>query len=185
MRMNRFTSILVVAALVAFGVGVAGAQCADPANSTFPAHVMLCPSGDAPITCTVLGPGGGTCPNYPVSLTFMGQAATSLWSDPSYGFPHDMTIIQQGTGTAIFNPPVGGCAESGFIQYHDPWTGVILGQTLLINSPDIDGSGSVNLSDVVLFAQAYGGPYDRCIDYNGDGINNLSDVALFASHMGH
>jgi hypothetical protein len=51
------------------------------------------------------------------------------------------------------------------------------------NSPDIDGSLQVDLTDLVLFSQLYtGGVYDHAADLYADGVLNLSDVLVFSLH---
>ena len=53
------------------------------------------------------------------------------------------------------------------------------------NSADIDGNGSVNLSDVPLFAgDFYGGVYAFRSDFAYDGLVNLSDVVRMATALG-
>jgi len=52
-----------------------------------------------------------------------------------------------------------------------------------INSPDLNGDGSVTLYDLKLFAQHYYGPYHYGIDYYWDGQINLLDVLVFAEHF--
>ncbi len=53
------------------------------------------------------------------------------------------------------------------------------------NSADINGDGSVNLTDVPLFADGFhGGTYDFSSDFVYDGVVNLSDVVKFAQALG-
>ncbi|MDX2472329.1 MAG: hypothetical protein QNL91_01345 [Candidatus Krumholzibacteria bacterium] len=53
------------------------------------------------------------------------------------------------------------------------------------NSPDINGDGVVNLTDVPLFAgDFHGGAYDFRSDFHYDGIVNLSDVVHMAQGLG-
>ena len=56
------------------------------------------------------------------------------------------------------------------------------------NSPDIDGSGAVNLSDVQLFAGDFfaqvGGTYNFRSDLFFDAVVNLSDLPLLAAAIG-
>lgn len=56
---------------------------------------------------------------------------------------------------------------------------------MLFNSPDIDGNLVVNLTDVILFAQAYYGTYDYAADFYWDGNLNLSDIVILAVHNTH
>ena len=50
-------------------------------------------------------------------------------------------------------------------------------------SPDIDGSGLVNITDFAIFGSRFG-TSDYCTDYNCDGTVALTDFAIFASHFG-
>ena len=58
------------------------------------------------------------------------------------------------------------------------------GLTLNYNSPDINGDGRVNLSDLAEFSQDYFGGFVFRSDFHRDGALNLSDVAIMASSMG-
>ena len=51
-------------------------------------------------------------------------------------------------------------------------------------SPDIDGSGGVNVADFALFGSVYG-TNDYCADFDCNGLVALPDFALFASHFQH
>ncbi len=56
---------------------------------------------------------------------------------------------------------------------------------LQFNSPDLNGDGSVNLSDVSVLAGDYlSGYYHFRSDFMRDGILNLSDIAKFAPTLG-
>ncbi len=186
--MNRLrialTTILFLS-IVSAGTNMALAQCTDPSTSTFPSHVTVCPAGDIPITLQVLSSSGVACLNYPVWLHFVGSAASTLNPSPGYSFPIEQSVVASSAGRVTFRPQVGGCATNGSINYEDPLTGTVIGSTQSINSPDMDGDGQVGLSDVARFAAAYGGTYDRCVDFNGDGIIDLADLTVFAGHYGH
>ncbi len=58
------------------------------------------------------------------------------------------------------------------------------GLPLKFNSPDINGDGSVNLTDVAYLSVDYFAGYFFRSDFNGDGTLNLSDIALLARHYG-
>jgi hypothetical protein len=51
-------------------------------------------------------------------------------------------------------------------------------------SPDLDGSGLINLVDVSLFSQVWG-TNDYCADFNCDGTVALVDLSIFAQHFNH
>ena len=52
------------------------------------------------------------------------------------------------------------------------------------NSADISGDGTVNLTDIALFATDFYGQYHYRSDFYWDGNLNLSDLGLLASSMG-
>jgi hypothetical protein len=53
-----------------------------------------------------------------------------------------------------------------------------------VNSVDIDGNGTVGLSDFSLFAQDWGTTATRS-DFDWSGVVGLSDFSTFAQHWGH
>jgi len=172
-------SILLIALIL--GATSALAQ-PDPNNCRFPSHIALCPSGDITVT-GIIRDSNGQPINWPINMVFSGPAINSLYHAPSYPFPQaSATSI---SGVVTFNPQIGGCEMGGGVRYFDAITGVFLGQSNTINSPDLSGDGVVNLSDVVILSSTLYGPYNRCIDFNGDGVINLVDVSFFAAHMGH
>lgn len=60
------------------------------------------------------------------------------------------------------------------------------GHLFRLASVDLDGNGSVDFSDLILFANAYfSGGYEPAADFYFDGRLDLSDVIVFADHMGH
>ncbi|MCK5406841.1 MAG: hypothetical protein KAJ37_05285 [Candidatus Krumholzibacteria bacterium] len=62
------------------------------------------------------------------------------------------------------------------------------GMVPMNKSPDINGSGMVDLVDLAMFAAGYPSPprpYSYCIDYNCDGLVNLIDFSMFAQHYPH
>ncbi len=56
--------------------------------------------------------------------------------------------------------------------------------TLFFNSADVNGDGSVNLSDVGMFTSSFFGDYSFSADFMADGVLNLSDVGFMASGLG-
>lgn len=52
-------------------------------------------------------------------------------------------------------------------------------------TPDLDGNGDVNLTDLSIFAAAYYGVYLFCADYDCNGVLNLTDLSVFAGHYSH
>lgn len=57
------------------------------------------------------------------------------------------------------------------------------GLPLSVNSADLDGNLSVNLTDVGIFATDLGAGYRYRSDFNFDGVINLVDVAMLAGGM--
>ena len=55
---------------------------------------------------------------------------------------------------------------------------------LRMNSADINGDGTVNLSDVGIFSSVFYGAYNYKADFTNDGLVNLSDVGRLASGVG-
>ena len=51
-------------------------------------------------------------------------------------------------------------------------------------SPDLDGSGLINLVDLSIFAQVWN-TNDYCADFNCDGTVALVDLSVFAQHFNH
>ncbi len=55
---------------------------------------------------------------------------------------------------------------------------------LWFNSPDIDGSLSVDLADIPYLAADYQGPYNYRSDFDFDGAIGLTDIAVMAGALG-
>ncbi len=55
---------------------------------------------------------------------------------------------------------------------------------IVFNSPDIDGNGTVNLTDVGFFSQDFFDDYDFRSDFQRDGVLNLADVYWLAAARG-
>ena len=55
---------------------------------------------------------------------------------------------------------------------------------LICNSPDVNGDGLTNLSDVGYFTTILFGDYDYAADFNYDGAVNLTDAGFMSSSMG-
>ena len=175
-------AVVIVSVAILFA-GTAAAQCGHPANCTFPNNIVVCPSGDIPVVGQVLDINGNPCAGSIVHMQFNPPAAGTLYSAPSMPFPL-LISTTNANGMVSFNPWVGGCSIAGSVSYFDA-AGVQLGITMTITSPDISGDGTVNLTDVSLFAAAFFGPYSPCSDFNMDGVMNLVDLGYLAQHLGH
>jgi hypothetical protein len=72
---------------------------------------------------------------------------------------------------------------NGFIPEADC---IVLAAPLVVRSPDINGNLAVDLVDVAFFAQGYPpNPFDDRVDFDGSGTISLVDLALFAGHWLH
>jgi plastocyanin len=100
---------------------------------------------------------------------------------PYFCIPHCLCCAMM--GTIIVEAPPADCllncpAQDGGV--------IAAGAGPSNKSPDIDGSGQIDLVDISLFAQAFPpNPYDFCVDFNCDGAIGLVDLANFAIHFGH
>lgn len=187
--------------VVVLSAGIAAAQI-DPANSfaTMPApgQIMVCPAGDGSTLASVsnviniqvmdvtgLPMAGFVFSDFEVDgVPSAGLAdgfnPPSTWDQPAVGFANLGGGAYQLTGTFI----AGGVAPQAMVKVQ----GVILGSPplpLIMNGPDRNADGVVNLTDIGFFAQVLGGAYDWRYDYNGDGTINLSDAGIMALHIGH
>ena len=176
-------SLLCLIPILILTAGSAFAQCGSPANSTFPTHITVCPSGDLMAVGQVLDAQGNPCISSTIHMQFNNPAAGTLWSAPGFPFPL-LTSSTSLNGMVSFSPMVGGCSMAGSVTFFDP-SGVVLGTALTINSPDLNGDGIVNLMDLSLFANAFFGNYSPNADFNMDGVINLADLSYIAQHLGH
>ena len=51
-------------------------------------------------------------------------------------------------------------------------------------SPDLNGDGSVNLTDFAVFGGAFGNA-NNCVDFNCSGLVDITDFAIFGAHFNH
>jgi hypothetical protein len=128
-----------------------------------------------------------TCTMQPVA----GWPAVDLWlGSPATGLvmPEGMTIADGPTdinGHTTFSGPIyaGGSGMELVVQIAG--VGTINGTAPYhLNSPDINADGSVNLSDVVEFAQDFYSGSGYRSDFFYDGTINLSDLVILAQGMG-
>ena len=199
----RFLLTFMAGALLVMvlSAGIAAAQ-VDPTTSfasmPAPGQIMVCPTGDGSGLASVgnviniqvfdvtgLPMAGLNWNDFEVDGVPPGGLADgfnppSAWDQPPAGFVNLGGGAYQLIGTFI----AGGVAPQAMVKVR----GVILGSPplpLIMNSPDRNGDGIVNLTDVGFFALALGAAYDWRFDYNGDGIINLSDTGFMALHIGH
>ncbi len=91
-------------------------------------------------------------------------------------------------GRASFSPPNYVCSNSDgadVLLNGEPLTAQAV---VTIRSPDLNGSGNVNVSDFALFGQGYPldpAPPDDCRDFNDDQKVNIGDFGFYSTHNGH
>jgi len=140
---------------------------------------------DATITLTLLDGGGVPIADYPFEDCWIESADSGL-SACTGGSTADANTNASGVTTWVTPLQAGGSSEA--------LTVVMVGGSALTsgaglaishNSADINGDGSVNLTDVPLFAgDFYGGLNPFRSDFSYDGSVNLSDVVKLAQALG-
>jgi hypothetical protein len=166
------------------------------------ATLLVIPNGSGP-PVTESRTADGTVVDATIHLTII---IYCNGEEPVAGFPReDMWLESMGGGMVAC---VGGSVaddqtdQDGHTQWSQPLkaggydegnsrvvvSGMYLGEpsglTLNFNSPDQDGNGEVNLTDVYLFTVDFFGTYDFRSDFIRDGLVNLSDVAVLAKSLG-
>lgn len=157
------------------GPEAALAQCGSPAMSSIPTAFPVCPSGDLPMRVIIRDTGGNPCPGEPITMVINGCSCG----------PTTYTSLTNASGVATFSPSMGGFCSMPLLAIFLGGSGLVLGSANLVNSPDMNGDCSVNLTDIGMFAQAYATGLVAPIDFNLDGIVNLADIVLMAGHIGH
>jgi hypothetical protein len=87
------------------------------------------------------------------------------WTDPEGGDPHPYIMV----------------AGSPLCELNGP----AIQPAILVNSPDLNADGQVNLSDVGLFSSDFYGAHRFRSDFFWDGVLNLADVGRLATGIGH
>lgn len=141
---------------------------------------------DATITLTLLDYNGNPIVQYPAEDVWLETSLSGMTA--CYGGFHahaDGPSDQNGVMTftsALF--------AGGFSSVGEQLVILINGMPLfgynmdiMVNSPDIDGNGVVDLSDIVLFAGDMSG-YNFRSDFHQDGVLNLVDVVIMAGSVG-
>lgn len=161
--------------LVLVSASPAAAQCGSPANCSIPSMITVCPTGDIPTMCIIRDTSNNPCQG---SVITMAINANCLC-----GTPATLTAVTNNAGMVIFSPSLGGCCNTpGLVTYTDA-SGVVLGVSDAVNSPDMSGDCLVNLFDIALFSGAFFGTYSHCADFNMDGVLDLSDISILAQHL--
>jgi hypothetical protein len=158
-----------------------------------------CPTGFGYIWVTVIDTNGEPIPNIP---------RTDIWLDGCLPESEIFVCADQNVTdypTDVFGKTMitealfyGGCELSDGLSCYvmDPELGVPVKLmspqciNIRFKSPDLTGSGSVNLSDLCIFGMHYNSIspspyYDPCCDFIDDGKINISDFAFFGVHYQH
>ncbi|MCP4293180.1 MAG: hypothetical protein GY780_15255 [bacterium] len=155
----------------------AKAQCGSPANSSIPNWIVVCPLGDVTTTVVIRDANNVPCPGQTITMSLNGNCLCNA--------PTNVTATTNNAGVATFAPVSGGCCNGPNLVTYIDASGVVLGVSNWVISPDMDASCLVSLGDVALFSGAFYGAYSRCADFSGDGVISLTDVAFLAQHYGH
>lgn len=186
--------------------------CGDELHTICPLRISVCPQGDfetiargcggegAYIEVVIYDGNGVPIAGIPVSDFWMGACGTEYDLAPC-GAPFFLADSLTGVdGRTTFSGHVsaGGCVPEGGIYLACQGRSILEWPScvqracadIVLVSPDLNGDGRVNLSDLSYFGQSYNKAlgdayYDTCCDYNDDDRCNLSDFAYFASHYQH
>ena len=145
----------------------------------------------------------GTIVDATIHLTLNSNCITT---EPVANFPAEDMWLESTTNGVNFclggNLPDGPTDIEGNTQWSQPLLGggwddvdcrVVVnglvtpaGNTLnlIINSPDSNGDGEINIVDVYEFAQDFFGPYRFRADLAFDGVINLSDLSILGASLG-
>ncbi len=174
--LSKVASGLLVLLMMAGSTVVLG-QCAFPGNCSIPPLITVCPTADIPVSLVIRDINNVPCPGETIT---MNVNASCLCATPT-----TVTSLTNIMGVVTFLPQLGGCCTApGLVTYTDA-SGVVVGTSDGVNSPDMSGDCRVNLSDVAMFSGVFFGSYSRCADFNVDGVLNLSDIGVLALHLGH
>ena len=200
-RINLAVGVLAALCATAAGAGIPNLDLSTAATAAGgPASIVICPQGDADRLDNARGATGATGLDATVTLNLLDSN-----SDPIAAFPAvDMWLDATGISLCLDGSIADGATD---INGQTTWTGALAaggyaasgelhvmisgnplngpGMAVVVNSPDLNADLAVNLTDVVLFAGMFYGPYDETGDFYHDGALNLSDIVILAQHMGH
>ncbi|MFH2053487.1 MAG: hypothetical protein ABIK96_13560 [bacterium] len=173
------------------------ATCANPTPET--PTVMAAPDGggvsfdqallpdgtvvDATITLELKDSGGWPIFNFPYEDMWLESADGGL--SPCIGGSIADANTDQNGETEWRNPLfAGGYSEAACLVMVNGSS--LIGSDLAVafNSPDIDGNGRVDLSDLGMLASDYHGGFAFRCDFYRDGGLNLADIGMFARSYG-
>jgi len=138
------------------------------------------------ITVTLLNPIGNPIANFPLEDIWLesldGGLGICVTANPD--------ADTDGAGQTFFTGSLNAGGNS-FVADGGGLHVMVLGSSLVgsdlaynMLSPDLDNTGSVDLSDTVMFVPLYtGGGYDKTIDFFWDGNINLSDLVFYAGGL--
>lgn len=186
--------------------------CGDVLNTTCSLRISVCPQGDFETIAEGCGGAGGYIEvviHDASGMPIDGIPVTDFWMWPCdlqyeltpCGTPFflaDSVTGPDGRTTFSGHISAGGCVPEGgivvacqgipILEY--PYCVEYACADIAIVSPDINGDGKVNLSDLSFFGQAYNHDswdplWNPCCDYNDDDRCNLSDFAFLGEHYQH
>lgn len=140
---------------------------------------------DATITLTLLDGGGIAIANYPFEDCWI-ESADGGMAACTGGSTADFNTNAGGVTAWVTPLAAGGSSEAlTVVMVAGSALTSSAGVAVSHNSADINGDGSVNLTDVPLFAgDFYGGVYAFRSDFSYDAAVNLSDVVKLAQALG-
>ncbi len=140
---------------------------------------------DATIELTLVDYFGAPITDYPLEELSLGSPDGDFDCCILGGAPDEDTNIN---GVTYWSSPIRAFgSNNGVIQVlvnYSPVTGDGAPLSLMVNSPDLNGDGVVNLADVNMFSEVFFGAYDFSADYFPDGVVDLADVAGMAQGLG-
>lgn len=194
--MNKRLLGLAVAGSMVLGLAAtANAGIPDLTNSTASGpgstvQILITPAGlgtnlgaaSATVTVTVEDGNGDPIAGYPFQDMVLDDNQTNELNICPGGSTADGNTNASGVATFSGNIAGGGYTEAGLQVFlgGSPLTQAAL--DFKVNSPDINGDRTVNVSDVGAFAGDFGsGSYVFRSDFVADGVLNISDVGRFAT----
>ena len=203
--MLRFASLLLVLLVSATAVAQTGIpdlnQSTLERDDTGPSalSIMVVPDGSGPPLTQAVRP-DGTIASAGLTATVRDGANfpvanfpfEDLWLE---SFDGDLAPCIGGTtadantdinGQTRFETPLraGGWTEGPLLLMLNGMAIVGSEVAIRINSPDSNGDGAVNMTDLATFAADYHGAYHFRSDFNFDGSIDLGDVVILAAKLG-
>jgi hypothetical protein len=156
-----------------------------PDGNGFPLNDAMALPGvvhvDATITVTVNDLNGDPIFLFPATDIWLESQSKALALCPG-GSNADADTDINGQ-TTFTNPLFAGCQGTGAVVVVNSQALTQPALDMVFNSPDINCSKNVDLTDVILFTQDYYGSYNYRSDFYWDGVLNLSDIVLLAQNL--